>query len=1198
MNEPSDLNHTVDDAASDPLEAGLAAAFGADSGPPLPATGSVVQALGAPAVRLREPDTEPAADPDPAGRLQLGGEIDHGGMAVVLRGHDADLGRDVAVKVLLEAHAGRTELVARFVEEAQVAGQLQHPGVVPVYDLGVLPDRRPYFTMKLVKGQNLARLLAERTPGADTPGSPAERPRFLAIFLQVCQAVAYAHSKGVVHRDLKPRNIMVGAFGEVQVMDWGLAKVLGEGGAPAGGGPPPQDLSVIHTARGGADTQAGSVLGTYAYMPPEQALGEVGRLDRRADVFALGALLCEVLTGRPPYTGEDPEAVRRRAARADLADALARLDGCGADPELVALCQRCLAAEPAGRPRDAGVLAAELAAYLEGVEARLRKAEVEREKAAATAAVERRARRLTVGLAASVIALLLLGGGGWFWAERARVEREAEATRAAQEWERKVNAQLNEARQLRERARQARPDDRPRLAREALAAAERTDALLAEGDGDPALRNQVSRFLAELRQEEQERQAAERDRRMLDRLAQIRLGQTVVEDNSFSEDRADPEYLAAFRDYGIDIETMPTREAAKRIGGRPIRKELVAALDDWLMIRRLLTRQNEPALWKPVAELARAVDHDPWRNRLRDAMLSPTPDPALLRQLSKTADCAAQPPESLYNLYLMLARFDAVESAVLLRKAQQHHLDAFWINSALADIFKQGHGTPRRLDEALRFSAAALASSPLSPGAHYNVGLVLTELGRDDEALAAFDSAIRLKEDYAQAHDHRGTILAQKGQYDEALKAAHKSLAIKKRAAPWVHIASGYDKQGKLAEAERACREAIKLEPDMPIAHFNLGLCLRKQDRLPEAEVAYRTALDRLDDFLTSGKPMTYKQARRLAIRLPKDYVLVCNDLGLLLLKKGRPQEALEVIDKGLKQAPTAAALHFNRGSALFVLKRTEEAAEAFRTTIRHQPDHSQAYINLGVLYHEQGRLPDAATAFARALDINPKLMDVATNLAEMLEQIKQFGPAAEAWKRALRALPEGDRRRPLFEQRLRQDTRYALLQRQWPALLRGELKPAGAAEWVERARFAQRVLGTNLGAARVWKRAFADRPELAGDATKTYRFEASRAAALAGCGKGADLAWLDDEDRPRWRKQSLEWLRADLAELAKFLEEGKPEQRAVVPVALRQWRGSADLAGVRDAGALAKLPAGERQAWRALWADVDALLRKAKGKE
>ena len=159
-----------------------------------------------------------------AGRYQLHGEIARGGMGVVLKGRDVDLGRDVAVKVLLEQHRDSPEMVRRFVEEAQIAGQLQHPGIVPVYELGRLPDGRLYIAMKLIRGRTLAALLEGRADAAE------DRPRFLAIFEQVCQTMAYAHACGVIHRDLKPSNVMVGSFGEVQVMDWGLAKVLDRGG--------------------------------------------------------------------------------------------------------------------------------------------------------------------------------------------------------------------------------------------------------------------------------------------------------------------------------------------------------------------------------------------------------------------------------------------------------------------------------------------------------------------------------------------------------------------------------------------------------------------------------------------------------------------------------------------------------------------------------------------------------------------------------------------------------------------------------------------------------------------------------------------------------------------------------------------------------------------------------------------------------
>jgi len=251
-----------------------------------------------------------------AGRYQLLGEIARGGMGAVLKGRDTDLGRDLAVKVLLECHKGSPDLIRRFVEEAQIGGQLQHPGIVPVYELGQFDDLRPFFTMKLVKGRTLAALLRDR------PDPEHDRPSFLSIFEAICQTMAYAHARGVIHRDLKPSNVMVGSFGEVQVMDWGLAKVLPQGGVADEGGASPPEASAIRTVRSGSGadaSQAGSVLGTPSYMAPEQARGEVAAVDERADVFGLGAILCEVLTGQPPFVGGSGAEVLRKVRSATWA---------------------------------------------------------------------------------------------------------------------------------------------------------------------------------------------------------------------------------------------------------------------------------------------------------------------------------------------------------------------------------------------------------------------------------------------------------------------------------------------------------------------------------------------------------------------------------------------------------------------------------------------------------------------------------------------------------------------------------------------------------------------------------------------------------------------------------------------------------------------------------------------------------------
>ena len=203
--------------------------------------------------------------------------------------------------------------------------------------------------------------------------------------------MAYAHARGVIHRDLKPSNVMVGSFGEVQVMDWGLAKVLPRGGV-ADDAEGRQGRSPGDGHRHGAQrlrrpglSRAGSVMGTPAYMAPEQARGEVDRVDERADVFALGSILCEILTGEPAFIGRSSGEILRKAALGDLADALARLDACGADAELIALAADCLAREAEDRPRHAGAVAERVTAYLGGVQERLRAAEIARAAEAARA---------------------------------------------------------------------------------------------------------------------------------------------------------------------------------------------------------------------------------------------------------------------------------------------------------------------------------------------------------------------------------------------------------------------------------------------------------------------------------------------------------------------------------------------------------------------------------------------------------------------------------------------------------------------------------------------------------------------------------------------------------------------------------------------------------------------------------------------
>ncbi len=375
---------------------------------------TVLEALGAklgtaPKLSLKDessghgpsPVLKPASDeirealPKGKGNYQLLGELARGGMGVVFKGHDTDLGRDVALKVLHEELVGDPVIVSRFVEEAQIGGQLQHPGIVPVYELGLMADERPFFTMKLVKGRTLSALLKQRRELTQ------DRRRFLTIFEQVCQTMAYAHSRDVIHRDLKPSNVMVGAFGEVQVVDWGLAKVLSRSGDGREARTAATRISTIETVRSGSsttasDSVAGAVMGTPAYMPPEQARGELEDLGQTADVFALGGLLCQILTGEAPYPGPKDHALAL-AESGDQTELSERLSQCHADRDLVDLTRQCLAPAPVDRPENAGEVAERIHAHLASLEDRARRAEV-------------RAAR-TLALSASVVVTLTVAGG-------------------------------------------------------------------------------------------------------------------------------------------------------------------------------------------------------------------------------------------------------------------------------------------------------------------------------------------------------------------------------------------------------------------------------------------------------------------------------------------------------------------------------------------------------------------------------------------------------------------------------------------------------------------------------------------------------------------------------------------------------------------------------------------------------------------
>ncbi len=333
--------------------------------------------------------------------FELRDEVGRGGMGIVYRAIDLSLNREIAIKLLQDQIPAESSTAARFNDEARITAQLQHPAIPAVHQMGVMPSGRPYLAMKLIKGDTLDRLLKA------SENTPASQSRFIDIFEKIAQALAYAHSRHVIHRDLKPANIMVGAFGEVQVMDWGLAKVLGERTSETGAVYESDATTKIRSDRDSnpdGSTQYGQFMGTPAYMPPEQAIGAIDRIDERSDVFGLGAILCVILTGQPPFVSGNAETTRQLAARGKVEDAFERLDACGADPELIALAKRCLAVEPQDRPAHAGELAAAIADHRAGAEERARKLELDRAAG--------QARRRAMARAAIALFVVLAAGIG------------------------------------------------------------------------------------------------------------------------------------------------------------------------------------------------------------------------------------------------------------------------------------------------------------------------------------------------------------------------------------------------------------------------------------------------------------------------------------------------------------------------------------------------------------------------------------------------------------------------------------------------------------------------------------------------------------------------------------------------------------------------------------------------------------------
>jgi tetratricopeptide (TPR) repeat protein len=765
--------------------------------------------------------TEATAAPleSPSG-YELIEEVGHGGMGVVYRARDAALDRDVAVKLLSERFPPDSIPAQRFLSEARITGQLQHPGIPAVHQVGSLSDGRPFLAMKLIKGKTLEAILKQRTDPA------ADRGRLLAIFEAVCQAVGYAHAHHIIHRDLKPANVMVGAFGEVQVMDWGLAKVLGEEMStvdPLAAEQTRAWTQISATPMSGSHTEAGSLIGTPAFIPPEQAIGELAKVDERADVFGLGALLAVILTGKPPYVGDTFESIRVQAVRGKLEDCFVRLDASGAEPELVALCKKCLAFEPADRPVNAGAVAQAVAELRAAADERARRAELERVRiegeqatVAARLAERRKRRRLALG-ATAVLAVAAIGG---LMAVLA-VERRANANLAAK------NRELADE-QVKVQAR----FDMAVKAIETFHTGVSEDALLK----NPQFKELRKKLLKE---------AAG----FYADLEKLLAGQT---------DAKSRKALAAAY--------FQLAELTDKIATKP---EALAVHRKALAVRRELAA-TEGADVETRLDVARSL-------RAEGALLYYTGDPTgALRAWEEQRDIATA------------LEAEAATDAVRTVLARSHNTIAVLLMEAgkpteALQAFQEALAIQQKLADAHPAIAGYQSELALS---HNNIGTVLVRTGKPEEALTEWRKALainqKLADTYPAVADFQsalagtytniGDLLSQTGKLAEVLEAYQKVLGIRQRLAdakPAVadlqsdvassHTSIGYllSQMGKPAEALQEHEKALDIRQKLADAnpavtrfqralaqtHNLLGRLLARQQRFVEAFTAIDAGL-------------------------------------------------------------------------------------------------------------------------------------------------------------------------------------------------------------------------------------------------------------------------------------------------------------------------------------------------------------------
>jgi serine/threonine-protein kinase len=1119
--------------------------------------------------------------PAPGVRFQVLRPHARGGLGEVFVARDGELHREVALKEIRQAHADDPHSRSRFLLEAEITGRLEHPGIVPVYGLGTYPDGRPFYAMRFIRGATLKEAINEFHQADRAGRDPGERALalrgLLRRFVDVCNAVSYAHARGVLHRDLKPSNAILGDYGETLVVDWGLAKPTGL----AGGDTPSAEGPLLPESAGQvAATQVGSVLGTPEYMSPEQATGRLEELGPTSDVYSLGATLYCLLTGAAPITGSTRAEVVRKAQRGEFVPP--RRVKRSVPAALEAVCLKAMALRREERYATARALAADVERWLGDEAVRAWREPLRLRVGRWT----RRHQGVVGGLMAGLLVALLAGGvGAWWLAQQRAEQRQAVAAALAEVGRLQNAARWAEARAVLEQARQ-------RL-----------------GEGGPHdLRQQLDRAHAGLD--------------LVARLDTIKLKKATLVDARFDFAGADREYEEAFREAGMVAVGGDAAAAAEWVAGTGVREAVLAALDDWA----LCAQQEARLAW--VLSVSRQTDPDPWRDAVRDPAL--WGDAVALARRAAQDGVAQQPPQLLAVIGARLQSLGG-DGERLLRVAWKRQPGDFWINFELGNALddrkeyaeaagyfraalavRPGTGAAHnnlgsvlyaqgRIAEAIDEHRKAIDLDPTNAMAYYNLGNVLHAQGKAAEASAEYRKAIDLAPRDVQPHNNLGLALAAEGKAAEAIAEFHKVIDLDpKNALAHNNLGNALHAQGKAAEAIAEFHKAIDLDPKNALAHYNLGNALYAQGKVAEAGAEYRKAIDidpgdarphyNLGNVLYGqGKVAEAIAEFRKAIDLDRKHVEAHANLGVALAAQGQLAEASAEYSRAIEIDPGHASAHINLGLALAAQGKVPEAIAEYRKVIDLDPKHAHAHLNLGLALGMQGKTTEAIAEHRKAIDIDPQLTQAHGALGQALLAQGDFTAAEKATQRCLELLPPGHPLRPVVSQQLQACKQMAALERKLPAILQGTERPADAGEMLGLASVCH-LKKRYAAAERFFEAAFKGQPALA--QLSGPRYDAACAATLAAAGQGEDAGKLADKERDRLRDQALAWLRGDLSMCDVLVEKGPPAQRAAVQRTLRHWQQDADLASVRDA-AVEKLPEEQRKQWKKLWADVAAVLKK-----